>query len=88
MTADLSSAGVAGIGTLGHHFGDGGIPNHVATVISPSGLPLRDTPNPQGRLLLRMPAGAQIHVIGKNGHWARVVYGANHGWAAAKYLRH
>jgi hypothetical protein len=70
----------------------------VATVLSSSGMRLRETPGPQGRTISLVPAGTRIQLLqilpgfkadprspGPGG-WALVVYEDRRGWVQSEWL--
>ena len=47
---------------------------------------LRASRSVKSALLKRIPEGAEITVLAKNGNWAQVEYGKNKGWVRTEYI--
>ena len=47
---------------------------------------LRAARSVKSELLKRIPAGAEISVLAKNGSWAQVEYGSSKGWVRTEYI--
>ena len=47
---------------------------------------LRAARSVKSELLKRIPEGAEISVLEKNGSWARVEYGSSKGWVRTEYI--
>jgi len=59
---------------------------HKARVTAQSGLHLRTGPSTSYAIILTMPDGAEVNVIGVSGGWNKVTYAGRTGWASATYL--
>ena len=52
--------------------------------VTASSLNLRDMPN--GKIMMEIPNGAKVQVLGTSGTWTQVVYQSKTGWVASQYL--
>lgn len=52
--------------------------------ITASSLNLREMPN--GKIMMEIPNGAKVQVLGTSGTWTQVVYQSKTGWVASQYL--
>ena len=55
-------------------------------VTASGGLNLRDTPSISGKLLLTIPQGASIDILGTQGQWYKTSYQNKNGWVSAAYV--
>lgn len=55
-------------------------------VTASGGLNLRDTPSISGKLLLTIPQGASIDILGTQGQWYKTSYQKKNGWVSAAYV--
>ena len=69
--------------------GEGDKPmNEQAIVHSSNGLSvnMRAKPNTSGALIMRVPNGAKVEIIGSSGDWDEIKYSGKTGWMMAKFL--
>lgn len=63
-----------------------GNPPSSSTMYTTDYLNLRSGPSTSNSILLTMPSGAEVTVIGTSGSWKNVTYGGYTGWAHGDYL--
>jgi len=60
------------------------IPTGVVTAAS--GLNMRSAPSTTATILIGMPKGSQVTVLGSSSNWYNVTYGGKIGWASKDYI--
>jgi uncharacterized protein YraI len=65
---------------------DSAIVGKQATVTADAGLNLRTGPSTSDAIILTMPHGATVSVLGASNGWYKVTYGSHTGWCSGLYL--
>ena len=62
------------------------VSSYPYTTVTKVKVNLRAARSVKSELLKRIPAGAEISVLAKNGSWAQVKYGSSKGWVRTEYI--
>ena len=62
------------------------VPSYPYNTVTKDKVNMRASRSTSARLVIRIPAGAEISVLAKNGNWVQVEYSSKKGWVVAQYV--